>query len=220
MKKKKFLQNLKSHIKSGFTIVELTIVIAIIGVISALILFNSGSLNSSLLLSNTAYEMGLIVREVQIAGLGVRATDNSGAQNFTFSQGVHIDIAEPNQMIVFSDKNNNGKYDGSIEDVQLYAISNGRAGKILATCAVTYAYAAINTCTTSSPDYTPVLDILFTRPNPEAFFMKKDSNGILVQHYNPVVINVGFEGDICRTITVQKTGAVQVDTSYCVPIAK
>lgn len=210
--------------KTGFTLIELIVVVAIIAMVSTLVIFNNAKLNSALLLSNTSYEIGLMVREAQTAGLGVRATDNSSVQDFTYSQGVHFDIAYPNQAILFSDKDSNGYYNGSEENVQIYTISNSRAGKILALCGVEPSELS-NTCVAGISNSIPVsesttqLDILFKRPNPEAFFkkVKNDGSGNREDWNNPVVINIGFEGDICRSIVVQKTGAVQVDSSYCVP---
>lgn len=221
MRKKRSIKHILKV--AGFTVIELIVVIAIIAVVSTLVLFNSGKLNSALLLSNTAYEVGLIVREAQIAGLGVRATNNSGDQNFNFSQGVHFDMSNPSEVILFADKDGNGSYNGSIENIQSYTIPNSRGGKILALCAITYSYDSHSVCTPNATDYTPVLDVLFTRPNPEAFFKAagpsplSDGTYIMSNHNNSVVINIGFENDICRTIVIRKTGAVQVDTSYCAP---
>ncbi len=217
MQKKRSIRHILKT--AGFTIIELIVVIAIIAVVSTLVLFNSGKLNSALLLSNTAYEVGLIVREAQIAGLGVRASQNSGTQSFAYSQGVHFNIAEPNTVILFSDIDGNGHYNGSIEDVQSYTISNSRAGKILAICGIT----ADPICSPDGPTHVETLDIMFKRPNPEAFFKignisPSDGSSIVMSEFNNgVVINIGFVDDICRSVIVQKTGAVEVGTDYCPP---
>lgn len=211
----KKIQSIKHTLKvAGFTVIELIVVIAIIALVSTLVLFNNTKLNSALLLSNTAYEVGLIVREAQAAGLGVRATADSGTQNFNFSQGVHFDIDTPNTVILFSDIDGNGRYNGSNEDIQLYTIANSRAGKILNICGVVEDVGQ-STCTDTTK-----LDITFKRPNPEALIQvgvvsTGDGSTSMSDFNNTVVVNIGFEGDICRSIIIQKTGAVEVDTRYC-----
>lgn len=202
----------------GFTLIEMIVVIAIIAVVSTLVLFNSTKLNSAILVSNTAYEIGLIVRESQVAGLGVKA---SGDGQFASSHGVHFDIATPNTIIMFADKNRNGMYDQfSNEMTQEYAINNSRSGSILGFCKesdLSVTGITRNSCTNVNTQST--LDIVFTRPNPEAFFKTRSlvSGASVVEHIGAVVINVGFAGDICRSVNIEKTGAVEINAEYCTP---
>ena len=99
---KKLFQKNKNNLEKGFTLIELMVVIGIIAVISALSLFNSSRLNSSVLLSNTAYEIGLIVRDAQISGLGAKVLLTGGVAT-TSNQGVYFDTFKPEQIIFFSD---------------------------------------------------------------------------------------------------------------------
>ncbi len=66
----KLKKNKISKSQKGFTLAEMIIVIGIIGLISSITLFDSRKLNSNILLSNTAYEIGLIIRDAQVSGLG------------------------------------------------------------------------------------------------------------------------------------------------------
>lgn len=196
-----YTKKIQQTFKKGFTILELIIVIAIMSIITAIILFNSRGLNSSILVSNTAYEISLMIREAQVYGLGVRATENTPI-GFGYSQGIHFDssVANANTVILFSDKDNNGQYSGATEDIQTYTINKDRAGSILSLCTGV-------SCTTVG-----TADILFRRPNPEAIFYVTP-----VSVATSVVINIGFapgSGD-CRSIIIQKSGSVQIDKTYC-----
>ncbi len=204
----------------GFTLIEMIVVVAIIAIVSTLVLFNNAKLNSAILVSNAAYEIGLIVRESQVAGLGVKA---SGAGEFTSSHGVHMDMSEPNTVVMFADKNSNGIYDEvGGEMTQEYVINNSRSGSILGLCKKSDLSAITsNYCTGvgSGVNTQQSLDIVFTRPNPEAFFKTRLlATDPFVDYVGAVVINVGFEGDICRSVVIEKTGAVEIDTTHCVPM--
>lgn len=193
------------RVKNGFTILELMIVISIMAVITSIVLFNNRDLNSSILVSNTAYEINLLIREAQAYGLGVRGIGDTSS-SFSYAQGVFFDLVTPDQVILFSDTDGNGTFtQNSNEEIQVYNLDTKRAGTILSLCRPT----GVDTC---EPLESSSLAILFKRPNPESLFKigTSDSNG-------PVVINTGFTGvqGMCRSIIVQKTGAIQVSTEYC-----
>jgi prepilin-type N-terminal cleavage/methylation domain-containing protein len=200
--------------KKGFTLMEMLVVIAIIGVVSTLVLFNNAKLNSSVLVSNTAYEIGLIVRESQVAGLGVKASTGG----FSSSHGVHVEMASPNTVTMFADKNKNGVYDQSNgEMTQEFIINNSRSGSIIGLCKKSdLSVVTSNYCTSTTTKAS--LDIVFTRPNPEAFFRIRDTVGAIATDYvGAVVVNVGFINDVCRSVVIEKTGAVQIHKDHCVP---
>ena len=68
----------------GFTLVELLISIAIIGMITALVLVKYGSFSSTTLLKSTAYEIALTLREAQVKSVSVLGSD----PNFDYPYGV------------------------------------------------------------------------------------------------------------------------------------
>ncbi len=203
----KLIHTIGKKSRKGFTMIELMIVVGIMAVLTVLILYNSKGLNNSIIVSNTAYEISLMVREAQTYGLGVRATENSTI-GFSYSQGIHFDASAggANTVILFSDKDKNGQWSGSTENVQTYTISKERAGSILSLCALTGG----TSCTVIG-----TADILFRRPNPEAVLYTDPvpPGGST----SAVVINLGFtpgNGE-CRSIIVQKSGSVQIDKTYC-----
>lgn len=188
---------IKSISQSGFTLIELIIVIGIIGLISAITLFDSRRLNSNILLSNTAYEIGLIIRDAQVSGLGSKLLENATTSN----QGVFFDTSIPEQVVLFSDIVNNNKFDELSDKSQIYNIENKRAGKILSICTIN------NDICTNVVD----LNVIFKRPNPEAYFYTYPGG----EFNGNVAVNIGFEDGECKSIIIYKTGAVQIDKSYC-----
>ena len=208
-----FLLKLNKKIKKnkkGFTLVELIIVIAIIATITALSIFNSSNLNSNVLLSNTAYEIGLIIRDAQVAGLGARvlSTNVDGVGNVatTSNQGIYFDINKPEEVVFFTDLDKSNKFETG-EPNQVYTIRNKRAGKILSI------YKLDDTAPGGKKLITD-LKILFKRPNPEAYFYHTEAD-ILEPFIGNVGVNIGFVNGECRSVIVYKTGAIQIDKSFC-----
>lgn len=207
LKKKKL-----SKVKKGFTLVELMVVVSIIAVISALSLFNSSGLNSGVLLSNTVYEVGLIIRDAQVSGLGAKVLSAEGGVATTSNQGVYFDILKPEQIIFFADLDKNNNYDAiGNEQNQIYNIENKRAGKILRICKIV-TVGGSDTCEQQNN-----LSVIFKRPNPEAYFYTTE-NFSTQQHNSNIAINIGFNDGDCRTLFIYKTGAIQIDKSFCTPI--
>jgi len=208
----------KKQKNRGFTLVEMMVVLAIMITITAIVLFNNAKLNSAILVSNAAYEVGLIVRESQVAGLGVKAAKTAGGVSaFTSSHGLHLDVSDPSKITLFADLIKNGQYDAG-EMTQEYLMPTKRSGTILAICGKTVDSAGV--CSPTNTSFTSVAsaDIIFTRPNPEAFFKIRTVSGSAVTDFSgALVINVGFQNDVCRSITIEKTGAVQIDTAFCAP---
>lgn len=192
--------------KKGFTLIEVIVVIGIMLIITGLTLFDGSRLNSSVSLSNTTYELGLMIRDAQVSGLGSKVVSDSSIT--TLNQGIHFDMTTPEKFILFADSAPNNIYD-SLEQTEIYNIENKRAGKILKICKI-------------SPDGKSCgntisnLSIVFKRPNPEAYFYFKNGSSV-EEHVGNIAINLGFTGPNpdCRSIVIYKTGAIQIDKSFC-----
>ena len=81
-------------LKSGFTLVELLVAISIFTIITGVVLMQDNSFSSGILTSNMAYETALTIRQAQVYGVNVKATDidanNINTQSFDYAYGVHI----------------------------------------------------------------------------------------------------------------------------------
>src|ERR1035437_8584732 len=81
----------KNKYNSGFTLVELLVVIFIFMIITGITIFSYGKFNSSLSIQNLADDIALSVRRAQGFAIGVRGTGSS----FTDGYGIHF-TANPN----------------------------------------------------------------------------------------------------------------------------
>jgi prepilin-type N-terminal cleavage/methylation domain-containing protein len=172
----------------GFTLVEVLAVIAILGIVTSLMLFQYRQFDSQLLLRNLAYEIALTIREAQTLGIGVRGSGGV----FTYSHGVHF--ATGTAYFLFRDANDNGRYDGTDTILNRYTIE--RRNTISNLC-VGSAPLSGGECNQAS------LDILFERPDPDAFFYPTPSA-------SDAQITVTSSSGTTRTIDITATGQVSV----------
>jgi hypothetical protein len=157
------------------------IVLAIIGILSTVVLFQYRLFDSQLLLRNLAYEIALTIREAQTLGIGVRGASGT----FTAAHGVHLEPGTAYR--VFRDDNGNGRYDSGDGTLSTYTIE--RRNRISDLC-------VDSVCGRSS------LDVMFLRPDPDARFYPSGSDAR---------ITVASEsGSITRIVTVTATGQVSV----------
>ncbi|HQT82537.1 MAG TPA: type II secretion system protein [Candidatus Paceibacterota bacterium] len=167
----------------GFTLVELLVVLAIMLTITSIALTSQSSFNKTLILANTAYDIGLTLRSAESFGLGSRAT-TLGAANAGY--GIHISAGSNNSFILFADTSpagspgslncsskssvgapNCGPGDGvytasdvSTPSIPSYTLNNGVI--ISDFCA----YNGSWVCAHSYGSTLSALDIVFARPNP------------------------------------------------------
>lgn len=79
----------------GFTLVELLISIAIIGVVTSIVLVKYGTFDSTVLLKGLAYEIALTLREAQVRSVSVaRNAGGTDTGNFDFPFGVTFSAEE------------------------------------------------------------------------------------------------------------------------------
>jgi len=146
--------------QKGFTLLEMVTVLAIFGVMTAIVVFNYGKFTSETILTNMAYEIALSIRESQIYGVSVRNPDGTlGTNSFSVPYGTYFQSGT-NMYYLFSDNNSDGVFNSvncvtSAECVTPYTLQRG----------VTITNVRKN-CTAD----TNGLNVTFKRPNPEARF--------------------------------------------------
>lgn len=108
---KKFKKN------QGFTLVELLVTITIFVVLTGVVLVNQAKFNSSILLTNLAYDTALTIRQAQTYGINIK-NFNIDDDKFV-PYGVHFDVVnQPRSFILFADLDYDSSDPDSSTDVQ------------------------------------------------------------------------------------------------------
>lgn len=207
--------NVKSKLKSGFTLIEMLVVIGIFALIMAVALWNQKSLSNNVLITNLSYEIALAIRESQAYGIGVRTntTGTPTSADFQKAFGLHVDLANSKRWVLFQDKNDNSIFDSG-EAYAIYNFQNQNGNEITALC--------LNHPATTPCRRDPMLgssfitlNILFKRPNPEAYFKGDKGLGSGETAFpGPayIVINSPARNN-CRAIIIETTGQIRVESA-------
>ncbi len=211
---------------SGFTLVELLVVFAIIGSVMSVVLTSQNTFNKTLILTNTAYDIALSLRAAETYGLGGHAIGSRPA-----GYGIHFDKNTPGAFLLFADSDPapsvdsvcHATTDPTALDAQPgdCAYTAGRDGPVVTsyvlgnriTISDLCAYTAIGTrsCTDSGLNS---LDIVFARPNPDPHM---SMNG-MYSPSSPVTsacITVSSPQGGARYIWVASSGQIIANAAPC-----
>lgn len=204
------------------------VVLGIMLVITGATLASQSSFNKTLILSNTAYDIGLTLRSAATYGLGSRAAGTATNAGY----GIHVDRAVPGSFYFFADtypgastssvchpvedasspaaKPGNCVFDEEEgELVTAYALGNGI--EIRDFCAETLGEWS---CATSGDEALSTLDIVFARPNAEAYM---SANGAYSAS-SPIIrscITVASPSGAERYLSVSTAGQVVGNAPSC-----
>lgn len=216
-------------VASGFTLVELVVVFAIIGVITTVIFTSQNSFNKTLIVSNTAYDIALTLRAAETYGIGSRAAGATNNAGF----GLDFTRATPNQFTLFTDtypspstssvchptsdasspsaKPGNCSYDAPQgERVTTYTIGNGIT--VSDFCALSLGSWA---CAHANGGGLSSLDVVFSRPNPVPFISVNGTYSTLFPATDACLIVSSAQGGV-RYITITSSGQISTSATPCI----
>lgn len=199
----------------GYTLIELLVVISIFSILTGIILFNQTKLNSTILVTNLAYDVALTVRQAQAYGISVSNANPGAGGQFSAAYGLHFDMASTTKIVLFSDTNNDGARDTGDVDISTYNIQNQRGNQIATICVNNVdANGNLLRCYPSmNYNKASIVDIVFKRPNPEPSLNYYVTQGYFKgQGIVQIVLNTPA-GDDCRSVDIYPTGAVSVDNT-------
>jgi competence protein ComGC len=190
---------------NGFTLVELLVSIGIFMLITTMAVVNHSQFNSSVLLTNLAYEVGLSIRQAQVYGITVKHSESSSSK-FDSGYGIHFDLtADPKSYTLFEDYKPTGgsvshDYGAGDADVEKFHIQKGNS--------ISGIYIDGNNTRVMN------VDITFIRPNPDAYIIV---SGDSARHAKAEICVKSPQGT-ARKVTVENTGQISVvadDVTIC-----
>lgn len=209
----------RTYSLTGFTLVELLVVLGIITVIMGVVLVGQNSFNRSLILANTNYDVALTIRSAETFGIASRASLASPNTPY----GVHFDAASPNSFILFADTNPPAACNtpgctppgdhvytaGSDTLVQTYTLGNG----ITIRDFCLYLAGAGWTC--KSGGTVSSLDIAFSRPNPVGYLSRNGAYESALNDHACLLLSA--PDGTTRSLLVWAMGDINTNPTYPCP---
>lgn len=192
--------------KKGFSLIELLVVTLIFFILTGIVLFKQGKFSSDILITSTAYELALFIREAQVYGVGSKV--QVGASNSRFAYGVNFSNTSNTEATLFADVPDSSgifdyKYDSS-SDVLINKIQFKKEQVI-------HDFCGLNSSTEfCKVDGLSSLNVAFVKPdlNAKVFGIVRGSR---VEYTGGAVIKVKSSlGDKCRTIMINPLGQISI----------
>ena len=185
---------------TGFTLIEMLVVLAIMGILMTVVLFNQSKFSNDISVVNEAQAISLDIRQAQIYGSGVRGGVGGATGDFTKPYGIHFDLNPANltSYKFFIDNDPTNSVYNNPPDTLISTPAIGRGNKISSICAI------IGNLSTQVCGPFTSLDITFIRPNPDA---------ILTFNISPSITNPGspFFGAVVKLLSPQgKTASITI----------
>ena len=193
----------------GFSILEVMITAAIIGITTAVVVINYGSFNNTILLKNQAYEIALDIREAQVYAVSVRGQSTQFREDY----GVYFDLSNSQQYILFQDTDdaevagqNVAYYDADQNEMV------GQPNLIDSRFAINRICVNITDAEELCPYTVDDLSVSFRRPDFDAQFASVSGSGLgLIDNARIELINAQGPNTNTRTIVISGAGQIQIE---------
>ncbi len=183
-----------THTQQGFTLVELIVALAMMGILMSVVSINQRSIANSIRVKNSAYELAIALREAQSYGINVRQADG---ELFDDAYGIRVSTNAVSYYLYY-DGNGTESYQPN-EEVVIYTLTHGQ--KIGDMCL--FDSHSSNSCISPTNG---TVDILFKRPSPKAIIKRGGTT------YPRVSIPITTEdGSVAVVVTVSDSGKISID---------
>ena len=199
--------------QTGFSLVELLLVVSIFVIISTVVIASYNKFNSRTLLNSLAYDIALTLREAQVYAFSVleESLIGGGSTGFTAGYGMYFEKAEDSAYIFFADVDENGFYDKDVggtfcsnECLEQFTLR----GYTVSDVCGKLAGSGDAHCFSYSTNSIEEMSVTFVRPDPDAYF-KSDCTG---DTYSEIAIEVSSI-DAKRYVKVATTGQISVESA-------
>lgn len=167
------MPNLPRQFNRGFSLLEMTVVIGIVAVMTAIVLFNLPQMKGGVSIELVAQEVAIYIRGAQVYSRATKTSSDPGGSKEFYSFGMHFETATPDSFFLWADRDdraNRSKHDGQPDeyfynqevDIPSEETYNLPKGFVIAGLEVFKE----NDVKTSVSQ----LDVLYKKPDPEANF--------------------------------------------------
>ena len=214
------------HLRRGFTLIELMVVMAIIVTLTGIVLSSQSTFNRTLILANTAYDIALTLRSTQTYGIGSRAAGTTANAGY----GLEFKKATPNAFVLFADSYPSAAAPTSCHPVADPTTPDARPGDCVYESAqgeLVSNYALGNGITVSdfcayalgswscaSSGALTSLDIVYARPNPDPYMSVNGSYSALFP-VTRVCLTVSSSQGGSRFVSVGPSGQIIANAASC-----
>lgn len=207
--KGKFQKACPATFRRGFTLVELLVVISIFVVLTGVVLFNQQKFNSTILLTNLAYDTALTIRQAQNYGINVRGFSKDADTIFFRPYGVTFDTYDFKKSFILhtdtgSDTDTNYRFGG---DRSVCEVGSGCLSRYNITRGNQISKMCRNV--TGDCDVVYTVDIIFKRPNPDAEIWVHDGDNWQISDTVKLILSNADKTQF-REVIVQANGLIYI----------
>ncbi len=203
------------------TMIELIVVLAIVGVVSSVLIFNYSKFRTTVTLRGLSQDIALSIRKAQTYATSVRAIEGSGLDTTSFpGYGIAFSVDSPPdtpsvpgraRFILFADVSDSGTLNGKYDD-------GGSCGnpidgnECVESFSITTPDRIVRLCTEDGCVVNGEIDVVFDRPAPDARICVIDESGACDTDrpsYLHVVVQAPTGEE--RVITIWNTGQISVE---------